>query len=383
MLDNEKIYQSPQELLSNIEELIQKIHFAADKEQTKDLSGRQNVFECIRRDNGLFSLIPILATPAVLFRGENEVYPYSKPSLFRKSLSRRECLIERLKIAEMELLLKKHPFLELLKKDYNMDLYLSPIGLAQHYGVKTPLVDFTSDPNIAMFFATCQYNASTDSYQPCNIKKKKGVLWMVNPAFTNRTGVNNQNFYEDPVIIIGGQPFARPAKQKGFALRLSQHQSLQTVGCIPYYFNYTDSDSIYFFEKYKNGESLWCKNITDRKASLIAQKEVISEEAFCHYKKMNRHKGNLFQTIKEYGIRLSDDSSFLSFSKEEIEQIKKEYSDLELYYRYDIPKDPSATVSSRFVSYYYKPLNKDVQLNQISRTIFYSYLALMDMFYIV
>ena len=98
---------------------------------------------------------------------------------------------------------------------------------------------------------------------------------------------------------------------------------------------------------------------------------------------MNRHKGNLFQTIKEYGIRLSDDSSFLSFSKEEIEQIKKEYSDLELYYRYDIPEDPSATVSSRFVSYYYKPLNKDVQLNQISRTIFYSYLALMDMFYIV
>lgn len=394
MFDASITYESPIALLDEIESAIQSIKIHWDKQQVSDLSNRQNAFECVREiDNKTVSLIPIIRTPSMLFRGENKVYDQSTASSYRSELTERYYLFSLLKVTEMQLLLKRHPMVSMFKKDYNMVLSLSPLGIAQHYGVKTPLIDFTGDPNIAMFFATCKYDSATDSYVPNTDKDKEGIIWIMNPAFVNF--FNNGHCFDFPIKAIGGQPFFRPARQKGFALwMLSPNQTLQnTAGCIPCKFKYTEKDSISFLEKYKNGDLLWSKNVTDCKASQIANKNTISREAYDLFLEQSDFSGFLPLLLQKYGttfvdliktfdITISDESDLFVFSKDEFNQIQKEYSSLSLYYRNDIPKDPSAEISSRLVSYKLRPLHKDVVFRNISTLYRYSHSALMDMFYL-
>lgn len=37
-------------------------------------------------------------------------------------------------------------------------------GLAQHYGLRTEILDLTSNLDVAIFFAICKYNSKTDIY---------------------------------------------------------------------------------------------------------------------------------------------------------------------------------------------------------------------------
>lgn len=359
MLDASIIYESPFALLDEIERAIQNINIPWDKRQIADLSNRQNTFECVREtDDGTVSLIPIIRTPSMLFRGENKVYDQLTASSYRSELTVHYSLFSLLKVTEMQMLLKKHPMVSMFKEDYNMNLSLSPLGIAQHYGVRTPIIDFTGDPSIAMFFATCKYDSITDSYVPNTDMDKVGIIWIMNPVFVNF--LNNGHCFDFPINAIGGQPFSRPARQKGFALWiLSPNQTLQnTPGCIPYKFKYTNKDSISFLGKYNDGNLLWSKNVTDCKASRIAQKNTISSEAYDLFLEQSKYSGFLPLLLQEYGITtvdliktfditISDDSALFAFSKDEINQIQKEYSSLSIYYRNDIPEDPSVEVSSR------------------------------------
>lgn len=55
------------------------------------------------------------------------------------------------------------------------------VALAQHYGIKTPMLDITSDLKTALFFACCKYE--NDQWRPmtrndfANSNKKYGILY--------------------------------------------------------------------------------------------------------------------------------------------------------------------------------------------------------------
>ena len=66
------------------------------------------------------------------------------------------------------------------------DLDLMPEPLAQHYGLDTPMLDFTDDFDIALFFATCCYDASRRQWRPLNesdfsrdLQSKYGVIFHI------------------------------------------------------------------------------------------------------------------------------------------------------------------------------------------------------------
>lgn len=56
--------------------------------------------------------------------------------------------LERFRVAELELLMQKHPFMDVWKtRGYEVDWH----GFAQHYGIPTTLLDLTSNVEVAAF----------------------------------------------------------------------------------------------------------------------------------------------------------------------------------------------------------------------------------------
>lgn len=107
------------------------------------------------------------------FRGENQQYLKSLPSLRRKQegKSKYECeLIKTIAVMRSFQFLKfiwkidVVPFWEAKLSDINID------ALAQHYGFDTCLLNLTNDFRTALFFATCKYDYKTDSYRPLTKK---------------------------------------------------------------------------------------------------------------------------------------------------------------------------------------------------------------------
>ena len=166
---------------------------------------------------------------SAFFRGENAIYGSSRASLFRGLVptadNRMYFLINQLKLVEFSLLLNSFNFI-----DENLGTENTFHGaLAQHYGFKTPYVDFTSNLKTALFFACCKFK--NGKWRPLNkneIKSKNsraeiaklggnsryGVLYIVQADFIEMSKVINGPYtYIEP---IGIQPLYRCGYQNGF-----------------------------------------------------------------------------------------------------------------------------------------------------------------------
>ena len=100
--------------------------------------------------------------PRALYRGENAIYPNSRAGLHRvPSRSERDDLLYIFRLAELQ------NFLMQLDPIRNWPYPgLNVLAIAQHYGLKTHLLDFTSDYDTATFFACCTYDRSRKAWRP-------------------------------------------------------------------------------------------------------------------------------------------------------------------------------------------------------------------------
>lgn len=191
------------------------------------------------------------------FRGENQIFKSSLPSLNRKLIGKDQ--------REQELLraianLRVFQFASFI---WNIDVVpywnakLSDVNykaLAQHYGFDTHLLDLTNDFKVALFFATCRYVPETDSYIPLTKKMieenedtKYGVIyhspnWILD--FSSPGGcmewlaehvsdVRERPYGLDSGDVdgmafqIGFQPFMRCHHQSGYIFPLRKNKPLQ------------------------------------------------------------------------------------------------------------------------------------------------------------
>lgn len=190
------------------------------------------------------------------FRGENQQYLKSLPSLRRKQggKSKYECeLIKVIAVMRSFQFLKfiwkidVVPFWEAKLSDINID------ALAQHYGFDTCLLDITNDFRTALFFATCKYDYKTDSYRPLTKKdieatenSKYGVIfhspnWVLDylngGSFEwhmhrlNNPDKGPYSFYsgylDGMAFQIGYQPLMRCHHQSGYILPMMNATPLQ------------------------------------------------------------------------------------------------------------------------------------------------------------
>ena len=179
-------------------------------------------FNLIKMSNGKVSalpknfLSPFNPIPS-FYRGEDDEYNSCVPSIFRNNPTEEEILISKLKIIDFSLILKNHPKVKFAEKD-GMDIYYD--ALAQHYELKTDLLDLTSDIVVAAFFATNTYDKETKSYVPK--KEGMGAIWRYQAPEIVTGDLNN-------LELVGLQPFDRPGVQCAFGIKLKVGQDFSDL----------------------------------------------------------------------------------------------------------------------------------------------------------
>ncbi len=108
-------------------------------------------------------LFPLGLIPSIYYRGQSAFYELSKPTIHR-NLSDSEIFVERLKYAELKILIDTFPLSKMYEGAFSatlgdgtqIPLFLSVdhLALAQHYGIKTELMDFTTDMSTGSLAST-------------------------------------------------------------------------------------------------------------------------------------------------------------------------------------------------------------------------------------
>lgn len=161
------------------------------------------------------------------YRGENSFYGSSKPGIFRSA--NRISPIQ--KLANLLILDEACFFLD----QFDAVRKWSPScvnyrALAQHYGIKTPLMDITSDLKTALFFACCKYE--NHQWRPMEKKdfvykqdgtsetdSRYGVLYRAPTEITDMKWLlTSDETGANLIAPIGYQPFMRCSAQHGYML---------------------------------------------------------------------------------------------------------------------------------------------------------------------
>lgn len=120
-------------------------------------------------------------------------------------------------------------------ESYDVDLLAEP--LAQHYGFKTEMIDFTDDFDTALFFATCFWDRAGGCWKPLSkdmiapgTPSEYGVIFHIprwqaeTVSFISEGVLHDDSFLMSP---LGFQPFQRCHNQHGYGLKLLGPLSLQ------------------------------------------------------------------------------------------------------------------------------------------------------------
>ena len=291
-------FDSPWELKEAVS-LFQKSRLSHDELNCKypSVLPPEGKFERIRVSSGKYILLPIAIDYAYLFRGQGRDYPKNLPTLYRQEKDEFELFIQHLKIMEFRNFLLHLPQLRFFESNnYHIDY----VGLAQHYGLQTDMMDLTSDIDVALFFAMCDIPKGGTEYV-CKVENKPyiGYIYCVPTYdFSMKHGKLGETFWGTKLSSIGLQPFERPGAQKGFAYRIENGEELKSL---VYSFSYTRKDSETIFRKFSYGSTLWQDDALARIARKIDDSRQFSYNAFNSCVKVHGNKRLDYRTILKKG----------------------------------------------------------------------------------
>lgn len=167
----------------------------------------------------------------------------------------------------MMLLMLSHPLVQLLDIGVELDGHfvqfeMNLFGLTQHYYNKTSFLDLTSDPQVAAFFATTEYDWATDKYFPIEDENHEpGVLYYynldINEDFGTQAGTGSA-----PLSAIGLQVFPRSGRQSGFLYNMQVDENFNDVSRLnAVRFRHNAVISKRICESFHEGESLFPDDI--------------------------------------------------------------------------------------------------------------------------
>lgn len=234
-------------------------NFEQSPENKKFLSRRNGTFEAILTGKGdEKALIPEVGAVHYLYRGQNDEVVPCIPTIYRGNPNDAQIFLQRMRLVQFHYLLRSHPVVTHFFAKHHF--LVDEEGLAQHYGLKTEVLDLTSNLDVALFFATCKYNGITDSYDYYHEPGiHEGVLYVFDPFRDNELVPSFQmdKYMNGKITPIGLQAFPRPGAQYGYALHIKKGESTKSW---MYKFTFTSEESKYYFDLFQKGESLWIKD---------------------------------------------------------------------------------------------------------------------------
>ena len=317
----EQHFNSPKELLDSVRHYQQTRSFVDGDVR---FNAPEDKFEKLLKEDGGFVLMPIARDYAFLFRGQGGFYNPCLPTLFRTKLSLDQLFLEHMRIVEFELMLKQYPSVQFFEQErFEVDY----VGLAQHYGLNTSVLDLTSDINTALFFAMCDYNRVEDCYHPKHEDKAYiGYVYaypVIGEVMTYQ-GMMKGNFLMHDLRIIGLQPFTRPGSQRGFSLHVDEAKPFKAY---LYSFSYTMQDSEAYYDEMINKRRVWAKDSIVEKTKLIRDSDVFTCDALALATKRYGRKTSVAKMQKRMnamGIHFSGKVPW-ALSNDEREDLAKQF----------------------------------------------------------
>jgi FRG domain len=186
-----------------------------------------------------------------MYRGQTARYPTCEPSLLRGVPNdewqiKARLTLERFRVAELELVLRDHPFNTVAdERGFHVDYH----GLAQHYGIPTSLLDLTSNVEVAAFFAVARWDQNAACFRP--METGTGVMYRFDWA---AFGPGYSKFFEP----VGFGPGLRPARQHAWTFRLRPGRNFEEVPHVAACeFAHSKTASAELFEKFDGGAWLY------------------------------------------------------------------------------------------------------------------------------
>jgi len=283
-----------------------------------------NKFEKVRSKSGKYVLIPTSLDPAFLFRGQRGIWSQCLPTLYRKKLTEDEYILERLRTVEFINVLKGYPQVKDFEKE---NIRVDYLGLAQHYGMKTEVLDLTNSLDVALFFAMLNPSDDGRSYQvPEDDKEHIGYVYVTDTMETGGGGNAPHSLFDGKLSAIGMQPFYRPGSQRGFGLHL---KAGETFNALLYSFSYTKEDAELVLKEFMNGDTLWHSDEISETARTINEGKTFSYQALneclkTYYGGTNKMRREYVNHLKSLGYEFVKEPEWMIGLNQETE-LKREY----------------------------------------------------------
>lgn len=288
------------------------------------------------------------------YRGENAFYGSSKAGIFR-SVNRNSPIQ---KLADLLILDEACFFLD----QFDVIQKWGPScvnyhALAQHYGIKTQLIDITSDLKTALFFACCKYEDC--QWRPMQQKDfvskqdgvgsrdaRYGVLYRSPTEITDMKWALTSDEKEVNLITpIGYQPFMRCSAQHGYMLcaRDETYDLLEEPLFDKFRIEHNEDFCKWIFEEMDCGAKVYPHDDIpqiERYMEEIRNTHIISQATFENFIKQQHYSAQDTQAIKQrlqregYTI-LNGQVEYIHNSK--LRKINKQYGIDAAYSKLDIP----------------------------------------------
>jgi len=301
-------------------------------------------FILLADENGKNIIMPNVF-PGNLYRGEPGKYDECKPGLYRnreKEYDEADLVIKELNIIDFELILKKHPYSIFYE---NNNLAVKYRALAQHYGLDTDLVDFTCDIAVAAFFATHKFNDG--KYEQISDNNKYGCIRQIPGIMTYEA--------ENPLKVLGLQPFMRPGAQYAFAHKVDKGDDLAGK-CRKVIFKQNPEANIKISKlfthqnvnkPFPNENKLYPIEIIPLIADEIKNRHVVTDDAVQLYcERFKEEIGTINDVIASKSYSICKNPVF-RFSRQMNRRLAQEISE----YPYRLNMYDNAIVTTRFVNY--------------------------------
>lgn len=184
---------------------------------------RTNQYQVMDMGDGYIGAFP--GFPMMLYRGEYKEYVSCKAGIYRSN-DLDDVILDELRILEFKNILNTFPQVQYAIEDHMKVDYLA---LAQHYGLKTNLVDVTSEPEIAAYFATHRWINGIPTPVVDGIGCIHGIMAL------SYTTPNDKGLIDPKFHMIGLQCFQRPGLQAAYGIEFDKDEDLSDMGWTVYF----------------------------------------------------------------------------------------------------------------------------------------------------